>query len=68
MKPVKKYCDITGYEVSQIIYHNFKTNYIDKKTGLHYANFMIYQIISNLNRPIIQKYLILRNAMTFDIK
>lgn len=54
LKPKKKYCDITG----------LPAQYKDPKTGLHYYNAEIYQIVKMLSTNQVQEYLAARGANT----
>jgi len=49
-KPVKKYCDITGFE----------SKYKDGSSGLNYADKFVYAHIKTISRPIVDQYLGLR--------
>lgn len=50
LKPIKKYCDITG----------LKGNYILPGNNLRYYNMEIYQIVKQMNQGLDQEYLKLR--------
>jgi len=52
LKPIKKYCDITG----------LKGNYKSPSNGLRYYNGEIYSIVKNMAPGVDQQYLELRNA------
>lgn len=52
VKPVKKYCDITG----------LKGNYRSPSSGIRYFNGEIYSIVKNMAPGVDQQYLELRNA------
>ena len=54
LKPIKKYCDITG----------LPAKYTEPKSGLHYYDSSVYQYIKTLEPPMIQIYLSIRNAST----
>jgi len=50
--PLKKYCDITGYEAK----------YTDPRTKLHYSSSSMYPLIQGMPSDMIHGYLSLRNA------
>ncbi|XP_047333803.1 chromatin-remodeling complex subunit ies6-like [Impatiens glandulifera] len=52
MHPVKRICDITGYEAP----------YYDPRTNLRYANTEVFKQIRALPNEYVQRYLALRNA------
>lgn len=52
IKPIKKYCDITG----------LKGNYKSPSSGIIYHNSEIYSIVKNMSTGVDQQYLELRNA------
>lgn len=54
LRPKKKYCDVTG----------LPARYTDPKTGLHYYNAEVYQVIRTLGTSQIQEYLAARGAHT----
>jgi INO80 complex subunit C len=54
VKPVKKYCDITG----------LKGNYKSPSSGIRYHNAEVYTVVKNMAQGVDQQYLELRNANT----
>lgn len=54
IKPVKKYCDITG----------LKGNYRSPSSGIRYHNAEVYTVVKNMAQGVDQQYLELRNANT----
>ncbi|KAL3833136.1 hypothetical protein ACJIZ3_007872 [Penstemon smallii] len=56
--PCKRICDITGYEVLELI----MAPYFDPRTKLRYANTEVFKIIRSLPNDYVQRYLALRNA------
>lgn len=73
IKPAKKYCDITGFEVISLYDRNSimlfkKGKYKDKSTGLFYADKFVYAYLKKLPKTAIESYLAIRKAAAMSLK